>query len=167
MFRVDDVHSSRMIAQAAHIQFVPRLHHAIARYTDTDRLLGGVLFTEYRGGSVAIHMAGFDPRWVNKAMIYLAFDYPFRQLKVKKLIGLVPESNVKAYESSLRLGFKVEYLLEDVYNGPMNGLYIMSMLKDECRWLNMPMPYIEYAPLERTNNVNLPLAHMPTVGQMQ
>lgn len=167
MFRFDDVHAIRMIAHASHIQFVPRLHHAIARYSDSDRLLGGVLFTEYRGGSVAIHMAGFDPHWVNRAMLYLAFDYPFRQLKVKKLIGLVPESNERARIANLKLGFKIEYLIADVYNGPLNGMYIMSMLKDECRWLDMPMPFIEYAPPERTNNINLPLADMPTVGQMQ
>ena len=167
MFRFDDVHAIRAIAQASHIQFVPRLHHAIARYSDTDRLLGGVLFTEYRGGSVAIHMAGFDPHWVNRAMIYLAFDYPFNQLKVKKLIGLVPESNVRARNANLKLGFKIEHLIEDVYNGPMNGMHIMSMLKDQCKWLDMPMPYIEFAPPERTNDINLPLAGMSTVGMMQ
>jgi RimJ/RimL family protein N-acetyltransferase len=167
MFRFDDVHSIRAIAHAAHIQFVPRLHHAIARYSETDRLLGGVLFTEYRGGSVAIHMAGFDPHWVNRAMIYLAFDYPFNQLKVKKLIGLVPESNVRARNANLKLGFRIEYLIDDVYNGPVNGMYIMSMLRDACKWLDMPMPLIEYAPPERTNDINLPLASMATVGVMQ
>jgi RimJ/RimL family protein N-acetyltransferase len=167
VIRVDDVHAIRAIASAAHIQFVPRLHHCIARYNETDRLLGGVLFTEYRGGSVAIHMAGFDPHWVNRAMIYLAFDYPFNQLKVKKLIGLVPESNERARNANLKLGFTDEYLIADIYDGPVNGMYIMSMLKDQCRWLDMPMPFIEYAPPERTNNINLSLASMPTVGVMQ
>jgi RimJ/RimL family protein N-acetyltransferase len=167
MMRIDDVHAIKAIARAAHIQFVPTLHHCIARYNETDRLLGGVLFTEYRGGSVAIHMAGFDPHWVNREMIYLAFDYPFNQLKVKKLIGLVPESNVRARNANLKLGFKDEYLLEDVYNGPMNGMYIMSMRREECKWLDMQMPYIEYAPPERTNDINLPLAGMSTVGMMQ
>ena len=167
MMRFDDVHAIRAIAQAAHIQFVPRLHHCIARYNETDRLLGGVLFTEYRGGSVEIHMAGFDPHWVNRAMIYLAFDYPFNQLKVKKLIGLVPESNVRARNANLKLGFRIEHLVTDVYSGADSGMYIMSVRKEECKWLDMPMPYIEYAPPERTNNINLPLANMSTVGQMQ
>lgn len=167
MMRVDDVHAIRAIALAAHIQFVPRLHHCIARYSETDRLLGGVLFTEYRGGSVMIHMAGFDPHWVNRAMIYLAFDYPFNQLKVKKLIGLVPESNVRARNANLKLGFKAEYLIEDVYSGEDSGMLIMSMRREECKWLDMQMPYIEFAPPERTNNINLPLASMPTVGAMQ
>jgi RimJ/RimL family protein N-acetyltransferase len=167
MIRFDDVHAIRLIAQASHIQFVPRLHRCIARYNERDQLMGGVLFTEFRGGSVAIHMAGFNPHWVNRAMIYLAFDYPFKQLQVKKLIGLVPESNVRARNANLKLGFKIEHLITDIYNGSVNGMYIMSMLKDECRWLDMKMPFIDYAPPERTNDVNLPLADMPTVGLMQ
>jgi hypothetical protein len=169
MFRFDDVHAIKLIAEASHIEFVPRLHHCIARYSESDRLLGGVLFTEYRVGSVLIHMAGFDPHWVNKSMVYLAFNYPFIQLNVKKLIGMVPERNIKSRNNTLHLGFKIEYLVEDVlgYEDGVNGMYLMSMRKEDCRWLKMRMPYIEYAPKERTNNIELPLAHLPTVGMMQ
>ena len=167
-FRFDDVHAIRLIAHASQIEFVPRLHHCIARYDERDRLLGGVLFTGYRVGSVHIHMAGFHPQWVSKGMIYLAFDYPFRQLKVNKLFGTVPERNVKARDNDLHLGFKIEYLIEDVYgySDGVNGMYIMSMRKDECRWLKMKMPYIEYASAERTNSIP-PLAAMETVGGIQ
>ena len=169
MIRFDDVHAIKLIAMASQIEFVPKLHHCIARYSESDRLLGGVLFTGYRVGSVFIHMAGFDPHWVNKAMVYLAFDYPFNQLKVKKLIGMVPERNVKSRNNTLHLGFKIEYLMEDVLGFPdgVNGMYLMSMLRKDCRWLDMKMPYIEYASPERTNSIELPLAHLPTVGRMQ
>jgi len=80
---------------------------------------------------------------------------------------LVPESNVRAHNANLKLGFKDEHLIKDVYNGLMSGMHIMSMLKEECRWLDLPMPFIEYAPPERTNDINLPLANMTTVGAMQ
>ena len=59
-------------------------------------------------------MAGFRKNWVSKAMLYLAFHFPFRQLKVSKLFGTVPETNVKAHESNLRLGFRDECLVEGV-----------------------------------------------------
>ena len=168
-FRVDDVHSIRLIAMASQMEFIPKLHHCIARYNDSDRLMGGVLFTEYRVGSVCIHMAGFHPNWVNRPMIYLAFDYPFNQLKVKKLIGLVPERNVKSRNNTLHLGFKIEYLSPDVLGYPdgINGMYLMSMYRKDCRWLDMNMPFIDYAPPERTNNIELPLAFTPTIGMMQ
>ena len=169
MYRIDDVHAIRLISKASQMEFVPRLHHCIARYDDRDRLLGGVLFTDYRVGSVHIHMAGFHPRWVSKAMVYLAFDYPFQQLKVKKLFGLVPERNVKSRNNTLHLGFKIEYLVPDVlaYADGVNGMYIMSMYKEDCRWLNMPMPFIDYASSEQTNSIDRPLAAMSTVGGMQ
>ena len=49
----------------------------------------------------------------------------------------------------------------------LNGMYIMSMRKEDCKWLDMPMPFIEYAPIERTNRIDLPLASLPTIGGMQ
>ena len=49
----------------------------------------------------------------------------------------------------------------------VNGMYIMSMRKEDCQWLDMQMPFIEYAPPERTNRVDLPLAILPTIGVMQ
>lgn len=169
MIRFNDVHSIRRIAHASHIEFVPRLHHCIARYDERDRLMGGVLFTEYRVGSVFIHMAGFHPQWVNKGMIYLAFDYPFNQLKVKKMFGLVPERNTRSVKNTIHLGFKVEYLTEDVLGYPdgVNGMYLMSMYRRDCKWLDMKMPFIDYAPPERTNSIELPLAHLDTIGGMQ
>jgi hypothetical protein len=151
--RINEVHATKLIAQASAIEFVPRLHHSISDYSVEDRLKGGVLFTNYRVGSVAIHMAGFRRNWVSKAMLYLAFDFPFRQLKVKKLFGTVPESNIEAYESNLRLGFREEYLVKDVYSGEMNGMHLMSMTPAECKWLDMKMPYIEYAPPDRTGPI--------------
>ena len=171
MIRIDDVHAIRAISAAAHMQFVPKIHHCIASYDENDKLLGGNIYTDYwgNGGSCQVHTACFNKHWASKAMLYLAFDYPFRQLMVKKMFGLVPERNVAARNFDLRLGFKIEYLAEDVFNHPdgINGMYLMSMRADECKWLSMKMPYIEYAPRERTNDINLPLATMQTVGAMQ
>jgi hypothetical protein len=133
MIRINDVHATMLIAQASIIEFVPKLHHCIADYSADDQLKGGVLFTNYRVGSVAIHMAGFRPNWVSKSMLYLAFHFPFQQLKVKKLFGAVPERNVAARNSNTRLGFKIEYMTEDVYDyeDGVNGMYLMSMTKAE------------------------------------
>jgi hypothetical protein len=169
-FRIDDVHAIRLIANASQIEFVPKLHHCIARYSESDKLLGGVLFTGYRVGSVMIHMAGFDPHWVNKAMVYLAFDYPFNQLKCRKLIGMVPERNVVSVNNTLHLGFKIEYLAPDILGYPdgVNGMYFMSMYKEDCKWLKMKMPFIEFASQERTNSIaDIPLALIPHVGMVQ
>lgn len=171
MIRINDVHAIRLISGATNMQFVPHIHHCIASYNDNDSMQGGVLFTDYwgNGGSCQIHVAGFRKGWANKALLYLTFDYPFRQLKVGKLFGLVPERNVRARNFNLHVGFQIEYLAHGVFNHAdgVNGMYLMSMHRDECKWLDMKMPFIDYAPRERTNSIDLPLASMPTVGAMQ
>ena len=68
MIRFDDVHAIRCIAQAVGIQFVPSLHHCIAEYDTTDKLTGGVLFTDFWGGSVGMHVAGFRKNWGSRAI---------------------------------------------------------------------------------------------------
>jgi hypothetical protein len=100
-------------------------------------------------------------------MLYLAFDYPFRQLKVQKIFGLVPERNHAARNFDLKLGFKIEYLAEGVFNHAdgVNGMYLMSMKKEDCKWLAMPMPFIAYAP-EHLTSTAVPLAVMPTYNSL-
>jgi hypothetical protein len=155
MIRINDVHSIKLIAYAAQIEFVPKLHHCIATYDKSDKLMGGVIFTNYLSGSVQIHMAGFQRNWVNKAILYLAFNYPFVQLGVKKLFGLIPERNVASRNNTVHLGFKIEYLINDVFNfdDGVNGMYLLSMYKQDCKWLGMPMPFIDYAPDHLTGPV--------------
>jgi hypothetical protein len=77
------------------------------------------------------------------------------QLGVRKLFGLVPERNVAARNNDIHLGFKIEYLTADVFNydDGINGMYLISMYKKDCKWLDMPMPFIEYAPEHLTGKV--------------
>jgi hypothetical protein len=46
-------------------------------------------------------------------------------------------------------------------------MYVMSMRKEDCKWLDMKMPFIDYAPPEQTNRIDWPLASLPTIGAMQ
>lgn len=166
MIRFDDVHAIRLIATAARIQFVPQLHHCIADYDANDRLKGGTLYTDYHGGACQVHFAGFRKGWISKSLLWLGFDYPFNQLKVKKIVGPIPEWNVASRNMALHLGFKIEYKVDDIYNHPdgVNGLYITSMTRESCRWLDIPMPLIDYAPPERINRIDIPLEVLPTLG---
>ena len=163
--RINDPHAIKIIMNATCVQFVPQLHFCIARYSESDKLMGGTLYTDYWGGSVGCHFAGFAPGWINRELLWLGFDYPFNYLKVKKLFGTIRESNVQSRNVALRLGYKIEYLIEGVFNRPdgVNGMYLMSMLKEDCRWLDMPKPDIKFAPLERTNVLSV----LEPVGMMQ
>jgi hypothetical protein len=169
MIRFDDPHAVKLISEYSHIQYVPRLHRSIAEYDSNDVLRGGVLFTDWMGGSVQVHVAGFRQNWASRALLYLTFHYPFMQLNITKLIGLVPEWNWRARNLNLHLGFTLEHRLADVFGHAdgVNGMDIMSMRKENCRWLTMRPPKIETAPVGRTNRFATPIVLLPEVRTLQ
>lgn len=137
-FLINDVNAGRAIARASFGgrgggYYNPDCDQNIARLRD-GKLLGGVVYDLYCGASINIHMAGFDPRWANRDMLWAAFHYPFEQLKVKRLFGRVQASNTKSVETCLRLGFTEAYRIADVF--PDGDLLVMSMYIDQCRWLD-------------------------------
>lgn len=130
----DHAHALR-IANAAGTLYNPVADQCIAR-TDADgELLGGVLFQAYTGASIAIHMAGFTPTWANRDILWAAFHYPFEQLKVRQVMGQVPETNAAALEINLKLGFKEVARIAGVYED--GAAVIFAIQKDECRWLKL------------------------------
>jgi RimJ/RimL family protein N-acetyltransferase len=137
MIVVNDLSAAYQISAAVDFIFNPHSDVCIARIEDGE-LWGGVIYTDYTRASIGLHVAGFRPDWVNKAMLWVCFDYPFNQLKVKKLFGQVPAHNLKALEFDRKLGFKEEARVKDVY--PEGDLVVLAMYRDDCRWLKMRRP---------------------------
>lgn len=125
------------IAASAGVLFNPRYDVVVAR-TERGDLYGGTVFKDYTGVSVAGHMAGFNPRWINKDLLWVTFDYAFNQLKVATLFGPIKETNSKALELDLKLGFSPTARIKDVF--PCGDMILLSMKRDQCRWLDMPRP---------------------------
>jgi RimJ/RimL family protein N-acetyltransferase len=112
---------------------------AIGLIEDDGTILAGVLFDSYNGASCCMHVAARPgARWLNRGYLWTCFAYPFLQLKVKKLIGLVGANNLKARAFDEHLGFTLEATLTDAH--PSGDLLIYSMTKDQCRWLNIKVP---------------------------
>jgi hypothetical protein len=157
MIRINDVHAIQLISKAARVQFVPHLHHCIAEYNTRDQLVGGVLFTDWNYGSLLVHIALSPHRGLLcRQLLWLTCQYPFNQLGAKKMIALVPEWNIQSRNLCLKLGFKIEYKIDDIFNNPPpldNGMYIMSMKREECKWLKMKPPTIDFAPRELINEL--------------
>jgi RimJ/RimL family protein N-acetyltransferase len=130
----DHAHAHR-ISTAAGTLYNPIADQCISRTTDEGELLGGVVFQAYTGASIAIHMAGFIPTWANRDILWAAFHYPFEQLKVRQVLGQVPESNEAALEINRKLGFKEVARIAGVYDD--GAAVIMAIQKDECRWLKL------------------------------
>lgn len=122
------------IAGAAGTSFNPIIDQCLAREQD-GVLLGGVVYQGYTGASIQMHMAGFARNWANRDMLWVAFDYPFNQLGCGKVFGQVPESNVKALEIDLKLGFKIVAKVEDVF--PDGACLVLALAREDCRWLKL------------------------------
>jgi hypothetical protein len=163
MIRINDVHAINAVARAARVQFVPHIHHCIAEYNSRDQLVGGVLFTDWNYGSVITHIALVPVKGLLcRQLLWLTCQYGFNQLQAKKMIALVPEWNIASRNLVLKLGYKIEYKMDDVFNNPPpldNGMYITSMVRQDCKWLRMKPPVIEFAPQERMN-------HLPTIEEL-
>ncbi len=95
-------------------------------------LIAGVAYTDYNGVNISMHVYG-EGNWLKRQFLWAAFDYPFNQLNLKRVTGVVGEGNNRARRFDEHLGFKLEARLKDAH--PTGDLLIYSMFKDECRFL--------------------------------
>jgi hypothetical protein len=137
MIRLNHPGDGYRIAKAAGVAFNPTADYVIA-HVEHDRLLGGAIYQSFSGfgGSMLVHMAGFEPNWANLDMVFAGFDYPFRHCQCLALFGFVPENNTKALDIDFRLGFTEVARIADVYPGH-RACVILRMYRDECRWLEL------------------------------
>jgi len=109
---------------------------AIGLIGNDDGLRAGVLFDNYNGRSACMHVAAVSgARWMTREYLWVCFDYPFNQLGVTKLIGLVDSTNVPAQKFDENLGFVLEATIKSA--GKVGDLLIYTMERSQCRFLEM------------------------------
>lgn len=108
------------------------------------KLVAGVLYDHYNGASIAMHVAAEGKRWLNRDYLWFCFWYPFEQLKVKKVIGLVPSTNEAALKFDLHLGFVEEGRIADAV--PDGDLILLTMTRQQCRYLERDHGFKERSP---------------------
>lgn len=99
-------------------------------------LYAGVLYDHYNGRSIAMHVAGDGGHWITRDLLRAAFRYPFNELMVRKILGLVDSTNLGARKLDEHLGFQLEAVLKDA--GPQGDLLLYSMTAEQCRFLEKP-----------------------------
>ena len=98
-------------------------------------LIAGVLYNNYYPeGSVQMHIAA-EPgrRWATRDVLHAALDYPFNQLKVRKIIGIVREDNSAAQRIDEHLGCVLETRIAGACAG--GDLLVYTMNREQCRYL--------------------------------
>lgn len=140
MIMLGDIQHGYLIGRAAHTSFDPDIDRCISRVSSDGRFLGGVIYTNYTGSMIMMHMAG-TLGWGSPELCWVCFDYPFMQLGVKKIVGTVRSDNTLACDIDERLGFVLEHEIEDGIPG--GTLRIYSMLREQCRWLKLRSRYLK------------------------
>jgi len=113
----------------------PVVDVVISKVTPEGNCLGGVIYDGFTGGCIFMHQAGFHPHWLTGNMIWIVFDYPFNQLKVRKVAGTINSNNKELLDFNRRLGFKEEGRIKHAY--PDGDLLVLTMERSACRWLKI------------------------------
>lgn len=104
--------------------------------TNSDEgLSAGVVFDNFNGANVNMHVASDGSRrWLNREFLWYCFYYPFKELKVKRVTGLVAEPNKDSRRFTEHIGFTLEARLKDAH--PEGDMLVYAMTPDQCRWLS-------------------------------
>lgn len=99
-------------------------------------LIGGVIVDSIlEGARCSVHCAGKGRRWLTRELLFVVFDYVFRQLGCKVAINTVDADN----EDSLRFTRHIGYTeLARIPGGAGDcDLVLLIMRRDDCRWLGV------------------------------
>lgn len=135
MIHFDHPQHRKDIAAAAGCIVNPDIDTSVSRTGETEQLLGGVIYKEFTGASIQMHCAGFTRSWLSRDLLWIAFDYPFTQLKCAKVFGCVPSDNSRALAFDYKLGFKYVTTIPGVYLD--SDLVVLEMARADCRWLHL------------------------------
>ena len=96
-------------------------------------LVAVVVFDCFSECDANMHIASDGTgRWMNKALLLAAFSYPFGQLGLRRVTGIVPAKNEAALKFDENLGFVREGYHKNAL--PDGDTISLGMLRENCRF---------------------------------
>lgn len=93
-----------------------------------------VVFDTFTECGAHMHIASDGTgRWMNKELLVRSFAYPFVQLGLRRVTGMVPAKNAEAIAFDEHLGFEREGLCRNAL--PDDDIVVMGLLKQNCRFI--------------------------------
>lgn len=105
------------------------------------KIIAGVVYENWNKRNVFVHQA-IEGR-LTRQYLWTICDYPFNQLKVERVTGMIPQGNPKAATAAEKIGFKLETVLKDAH--PSGDILIYVLRRNTCRWLNENLHKIRMA----------------------
>lgn len=96
------------------------------------KLVAGVIYEQFNGANVVCHIRG-ESGWANRKYLATIFDYPFNQLKVKRITVPVNDDNEASKKLVIHMGFKLECTLAQAT--PSGNMLLYRMFREECKYL--------------------------------
>ena len=121
----------------AHFQANYSEEFSFIGFVEDNNILAGVLFTDYDGYNIWIHLALKTPRCCTRRNIQYVFNYCFNQIKCGRITAMC----INGYKRNERLLKGTGFVKEGIIRKAMkvDGEYIdgalYGMLKEECRWV--------------------------------
>lgn len=91
-------------------------------------------YTSFLGKTCQIHVVNFNKKYTPRKLLWATFDYPFRQLGLEALIGIVNSKNELAMKYDQNLGFKEVHRFEGMHDDG-GDIVIFEMKKADCRFI--------------------------------
>jgi RimJ/RimL family protein N-acetyltransferase len=128
----DPIRCGEWACERMSAKFNPANSTAIGLEKD-GQLVAAVVYDNYFINSIAMHVVIEDKACLTREAIKAVFDYPFNQLKVNVIVGLVDSANSDAIKFDEHLGFILETRIKNAHR--KGDLLIYSMNKSQCKWV--------------------------------
>jgi RimJ/RimL family protein N-acetyltransferase len=125
------------VAPKAHITTNLENKYSFIGFIENDKILGGLLFSDYDGHNVFVHLALDTPRVCQRRFVKMMFLYCFNQLKCSRITAMC-RNGYKRNERLLKgAGFVKEGVCRQTMkiNNEFVDAAIYGMLKQECKWI--------------------------------
>lgn len=96
------------------------------------KIVAGVLYEDFNGANIMCHIAG-EGAWACRKYLNIIFDYPFNQLKVKRITVPVASTNAKSIGLVEKMGFIIDAKLAQAT--PDGDLLVYRLFRDECKYI--------------------------------
>lgn len=100
---------------------------------ENGQIVGAVVYDAFTPYECCIHVRLDKPGCKDYDVLKQVFAYPFEQLGLKRLTGLVAASNDKGRQLCVELGFHLEGCKASALGDEDELVY--GLLKESCRWL--------------------------------